>query len=116
MTNNEIVRALRENANALRRIAMRPEVRMLEENELRMVAGNIDDIALEFSTAAKAARPPKLAKASVCPDCNGTGEITSRNGMIREHVRCVKCSGVGEVNPLEPTPSAGARDMRDDER
>jgi DNA topoisomerase VI subunit B len=58
VTNNEIVRALRENANALRRIAQRREVKTTEENELRMIASNIDDVALEFSTVAKQAVLP----------------------------------------------------------
>jgi hypothetical protein len=54
MTNDELVQALRENANALRRVACRPTINAIDEEALRGVAVNIDNITLEFATRAKA--------------------------------------------------------------
>jgi hypothetical protein len=54
MTNDEIVKALRENANALRRVATRRSVVATDEADVRLVATNLDAIALEFATNIKA--------------------------------------------------------------
>jgi hypothetical protein len=56
MTNDEIVKSLRENANALRRVATRATVKATDESDLRLVATNLDSIALEFATRVKPSR------------------------------------------------------------
>jgi hypothetical protein len=60
MTNDEIVRALRECANSLRRVATRRTVVADDENDLRLVASSLDHVALEFATAAKSSKPRGL--------------------------------------------------------
>lgn len=61
MTNDEIVRTLRENANALRRVATRRTVIAADESDLRLVAASLDTIALEFATAVKPSRTTSQA-------------------------------------------------------
>jgi hypothetical protein len=46
--------------------------------------------------------PLVLSKPSVCPDCNGTGKVYRSDAQ--RAATCVRCSGVGEVNPLRGKP------------